>query len=174
MIDVKHGKGAYVNGRVSARALGNVLIPMFADYDPVRRGDLVEARNLLESEIAAKVAASRTEDDLVFLEALLVCDQQELSEPEVFAGKDIEFHLALAKRCGNDFFYAMYQALHHQIQAFLFHYARSISDRQEALERHRPILEAIKAKDVEKTRRLAREHAAICASFIKDYKAVKK
>lgn len=47
-------------------------------------------------------------------------------------------------------------------------YARSITDLDEALERHRPILNAIVDGDVEGARLLAHDHARICASYIEN------
>jgi DNA-binding GntR family transcriptional regulator len=61
----------------------------------------------------------------------------------------------------------MYQVLHGQIRDFLIQYANSIDDGREALDRHRPILNAIIDQDVEAARQLGRDHAEICASYVK-------
>ena len=169
VIRVQHGKGAFVNASVSIPALENVLIPMFPQQNRERMKDLVEARNLIESEIAAKVAAARTPENIRHLERLLQYDETAIKSSEIFADRDYAFHLALSEIAGNEFFHAMYQALHRQIRFFLVQYARSITDWKEALNRHRPILEAIREKDVESARILARQHAGICASFIQAY-----
>jgi GntR family transcriptional regulator, transcriptional repressor for pyruvate dehydrogenase complex len=166
IIHVRHGKGAFVTKSISVSALDNVLIPLFPNHDFNRMNDLVEARNLIESEVAAKVSKTRTADQIALLEELLKYDENILGDPELFARRDYDFHFALVEISGNQFFIAMYQALFRHIQAFLIRYARSIEDRAEALERHRPILKAIIDKDVELARKLAREHATICASFI--------
>ena len=167
IIEVQHGKGAFVKASISVRALDNVLIPMFAQFDLDRMNDLVEARNLIESEIAATVAVKRTKKQIARLESLLEYDAETLSDADKFAERDYAFHLALAEIAGNQFFLAMYQALHSQMQAFLVQYARSVKTRRQALERHRPILQAIIDKNTEKVRALAREHAAICASYVR-------
>ncbi|MCG8376343.1 MAG: FadR family transcriptional regulator, partial [Chlorobiales bacterium] len=170
VIQVRHGKGAFVNGKVSIPALDNVLIPMFPQQNRERMQELVEARNIIESEVAAKVAEIRTKEDILRLEKLLEYDASQISGSEVFADRDYAFHLALSEIAGNEFLHAMYQALYRQIRFFLIQYAESISDWVPALERHQPILEAIRNQDVEKARTLAREHARICASFIQEYK----
>ncbi|MBI9087115.1 MAG: FadR family transcriptional regulator [Desulfobacterales bacterium] len=166
IIAVQHGKGAFVKSSISAEALDNVLIPMFPQHNVNRMNELVEARNLMESEMAAMVAAKRTPEQIDQLEKLLQFDEAALGSPEAFAERDYAFHLALAQMAGNQFLLAMYQALYSHIRIFLAQYALSIGDRKEALERHRPILEAIAIKDVETARTLAREHARICASYI--------
>ena len=166
IIHVRHGKGAFVKTSISVPALDNVLIPLFPNHDRNRMNDLVEARNVIESEIAAKVAENRTEKQIAQLESMLVYDNKVINNCELFADRDYAFHLALVEMSGNQFFLSMYQALFRQIRTFLVKYAQSIENREEAMERHRPILDAIIDRDIEKARILAREHATICASFI--------
>lgn len=169
VIEVRHGKGAFITNTVSVPALDKVLIPMFPELNRDRMQELIEARNLIEAEMAAKVAAHRTSQDMDSLEQLLHYDEEQINTPEIFAERDYEFHLALSQRAGNQFFHSMYQALSHQIRFFLIQYANSIDDWQAALNRHRPILEAIREQDQEKARSLAKEHATVCASFIREY-----
>ncbi|MCP4755512.1 MAG: FadR family transcriptional regulator [Proteobacteria bacterium] len=168
IIRVRHGKGAFIKSAISVPALDNVLIPLFPHHDLDRMNDLVEARNMIESEIAAKVAEKRTEKQILHLESLLEHDANVVGDSDLFAERDYTFHLALAETADNQFLLAMYQALYSQIRAFLIQYARSIEDREEALERHRPILKAIVDRDVETARSLARKHAGICASYVKE------
>ncbi len=170
IIQVRHGKGAFVTKSISVSALDDVLIPLFPHQDSNRLNDLVEARNLIESEISAKVAENRTEKQLALLEELLTYDDDILIDPELFAERDYEFHFALVEMTGNQFFIAMYQALYRQIRTFLIKYAKSIEDRAEAMERHRPILKTIIDQDVELARKLGREHSRISALFIKGKK----
>ena len=169
IISVRHGKGAFVETQVSIPALDNVLIPLFPRNDSNRLQDLVEARSMLESEIAAKVAASRTKNHIMHLERLLESDPDILDNAERFADRDYRFHLSLAEMADNKFLLAIYQALYRNIKSFLVEYAQNIDDRKKALERHRPILEAIIEMDVERARELAREHAGICASYINSF-----
>ncbi|MCF8092731.1 MAG: FadR family transcriptional regulator [Desulfotignum sp.] len=170
IIQVRHGKGAFVSESISVPALGNVLIPLFPRINADRMSDLVEARNTIESEIAAKVAGSRTEKQIKTLRRLLTYDPRAITRAKVFAERDYRFHLALVEMSGNKFFLSMYQALHHQIRSFLLEYARSVTDWEQALERHTPILDAIIDGDRKKARSLAREHACICASYINRYR----
>lgn len=166
IINVRHGKGAFVSEQISIVALDNVLIPMFPDHNSERMNELVDARNMIESEIAAKVAQTRTRKEIEQLRSLLIYDPETITSAETFADRDYTFHLALARMAGNQFILSMYQALHSQIRSFLIRYAKSIVDWEEALTRHAPILEAIINRDHDMARHLAREHAGICASFI--------
>ena len=168
IIQVKHGKGAFVNSEVSIPALDNVLIPMFPQNNHERMQDLIEARNLIESEIAAKVARQRTNADLTRLKKLLEYDTT-IADSTAFAERDYAFHLTLSEIAGNVFFHSIYQALSKQVRCFLTAYAESIMDWEQALERHRPILNAIINKDADTARLLARAHARVCASFIREH-----
>ncbi|MCG8689540.1 MAG: FadR family transcriptional regulator [Desulfobacterales bacterium] len=167
IIQVHHGKGAFVSESISIPALDNVLIPLFPQINTERMNDLVEARNTIESEIAAKVAETRTENDILMLKKLLKFDAGQIVDAETFAQRDYTFHLTLVRMAGNDFFLSMYQALHMQIHSFLVQYAKSVMDWEKALNRHIPILNAIVEQDRDKARFLAREHARICASHIR-------
>lgn len=166
VIRIRHGKGAYINEKISLPALKNVLIPMFPQQNILRMNELVEARTMLESEIAAKVAENRTKEQITALKDLLEYDTRKITSAAKFAEQDYAFHLALSQMAGNEFIHSMYQALHCQIQSFLIQYARSLTDWKEALERHLPILQAIIDKNPEIARNLARAHARICASYI--------
>lgn len=169
IIKVHHGKGAFVAENISISALDNVLIPLFPHYDASRMQDLIDARNLIESEVVAQVAEIRCDEDIKLLRELLDYNEDILNNPELFAERDYDFHLALVVMAGNQFFIVMYRALYQQIRSFLVQYARSINDRREAMDRHQPILEAIVNQDIEKARQLAKDHAGICASFIKEF-----
>lgn len=168
IIRVYHGKGAFVAEAISISALENVLIPLFPHYDASRMQDLVEARNLIESDVVARVAEFHSEEDIKLLRKLLDYDEKILNNPELFAERDYDFHLALVVMAGNQFIIVMYRALYQQIRSFLVQYAKSIEDPKEAMDRHQPILEAIINRDVETARNLAKDHAGICASFIQN------
>ncbi|MBW2367952.1 MAG: FadR family transcriptional regulator [Deltaproteobacteria bacterium] len=158
IIRVQHGKGAFVKSAISIPALDNVLIPMFPQHDPDRMNDLIEARILIDSEVAAKVAGKRTQKQIKHLKSLLKFDDKVLSNSELYAKQDYQFHLALTEMAGNQFFLAIYQALSRQIKAFLIQIANNAEDRKTFMENHRPLLKAIIDRDVEKARQLAREH----------------
>ncbi|NQU65055.1 MAG: FadR family transcriptional regulator [SAR324 cluster bacterium] len=168
IIQVYQGKGAYVKSKISVEALDNVLIPMFPGRNLNRMKELEEARSLIESELAARAAEKRTEKQISWLESLMIFEDEFTENPEAYAERDYQFHLALAEVADNQFFLAMYQALYQQISFFLLQYARSIEDRRVALEKHRPILNAIINQDIEKARSLARDHSGVCFLYVKN------
>lgn len=167
IIQVQHGKGAYVKSNISIEALDNVLSPMFPSRNQEHMNELEEARGFIESEIAALAAEKRTQKQIEKLENLLKFEDELIENPDAFAERDYQFHLELADIASNQFFRAMYQVLCQQIRPFLLQYARVIEDRKKALEKHRPLLNALIDQDVELARKLAREHSASCIASVK-------
>lgn len=168
IINVRHGKGAFVAEEISTAALDNVLIPLFSRNDAAMMQDLVDARAMIESEIAVRVAKNRTDEDLLLLKGLIDCDKSVFKDPERFARQDYAFHEALVDMAGNQFLKVMYRPLYHQIRSFLIEYATTTDDLEAAMEWHRPILEAIQDRDVEVAQRLAKGHASIGLELLKE------
>ncbi len=167
LIRVHHGKGAFVQDSVSPVAMRDVLVPLFPAQNPKHLQDLIEARSMVEGEIAARAAERRTERDLDLLEELLLHDPQVLRDAELFAERDFAFHQALAKIANNAFLSLMLEAMAPHVRSFLNEFSKSLKQRQEALERHRPVLEAIREEDPDKARELARGHMAVCARALR-------
>lgn len=169
VIRVDHGKGACVEQHVSHRALGHALVPLFVERSPERLQDLVEARALIEGEIAALAASRRTDDDVRRLRALLDEPGRALSDDRALARLDFEFHRELARIAGNEFLRAMHEALSEHIREFLLHYVRAHDDPRDVVERHRPVLAAVEEGDPDRSRSTAREHVSVCRSSLRTY-----
>ena len=88
IIRVHHGKGAFVAEEISLSALDNVLIPLFSRHDDTMLQDLVDARAMIESEIAVRVAKSHSDEDIRGLKQLIECDESVFKDPERFARQD--------------------------------------------------------------------------------------
>ena len=166
IIRVRHGKGAVVTDTVNVNALGDVLLPFCPNGDAGRMQDLVEARGLIEGELAARAAVRRAPADLDRLAALLVLSPEELADAATFARRDLEFHRTVARLAGNAFLALMHEAICGHVEKFLVQHVRSSRSRATAMERHRPILEAIAAGDAERAREIARTHAQACLSAV--------
>lgn len=162
IVRVQHGKGAFVREGLGPGVLSQALVPLFPGLDPKRLMDLLEARRLIEGEVTALAAGRHTAADLAELERLLEYDDQVLEDAESFAERDYRFHRKLAEIAGNQFLAGMLDALAAHTRAFLVEYAQSVSKRRQAMDRHRPLLQAIRAGDPEKARELSREHIQGC------------
>jgi len=169
IIRVEHGRGAFVQERVDGETLGSALVPLFPERDAKSLGDLVEARSLIEGEMAARAARRRTKEDVRALTRMLDEGLASVRDDASLAELDYAFHREIARIADNAFLGLMLEALSGHIRSFLTEYARAHKSRAEALERHRPILKAIADRNAEKAREAARKHVDACRSSLEKY-----
>ena len=158
IIRVAHGKGSFVAERPSPAALHDALVPLLPRDDPDRWRELAEARALVEGDLAARAARRRTVEDLARLRMILDAPPEDLDDPHAFAERDLSFHREVARIAGNTFLSVMWEALASEILVFLAEAAVDRAARRAALRRHRPLLEAVAARDAEAARSLSRTH----------------
>ncbi|HEY4439566.1 MAG TPA: FadR/GntR family transcriptional regulator [Candidatus Elarobacter sp.] len=140
LIEVRHGSGT----RVSAVVLR----------------DLLEARKIVECEVAA-LAASRAEAaDLAALDAALAIMRGALDDPARYVEGDSAFHLALLHAARNRVLERMTQPMHE-----LLSFSQAITDAipgvlTTALRDHEAIAEAVRRRDPSAARDAMHEHLA--------------
>lgn len=160
VIATSHGRGTFVQEDVESRTVQQVLAPYFALQDSARLRDLVDARMMIEGEIAWQVAGNRTTDDLERLRAIVDHGfAPDVSLAEV-ARQDLLFHAELAGMVENRFLTVMHEALLAHIESFLTEFVKSKENAAAVMEAHRPILAAIEQGDSEAAWRLARLHVS--------------
>lgn len=162
IIRVAHGKGAFVSTEIDTNAIRDALSPLLPRNDFSRLRELLHARALIEGDQAAEAARKRTDEDIRRLEEILRPSPEVLADPEAYGDLDFRFHQQVARIAGNVFLTAMWEALASHIRVFLCEFARDPEVRESALERHRPILEAIAASRPGKARELGRNHLKPC------------
>jgi DNA-binding FadR family transcriptional regulator len=169
VIRVEHGRGATVQASVDCEAIGQVLVPLFPQRNAKTLTDLVEARGLIEGELAARAAERRTEEDLSALRAILNRPDAASLGEGALAELDYAFHHEFARIADNVFLSAMLDALRDHVRAFLADYVRAQKDGRSIVDRHRPILDAIEAGDADAARKAARSHIEVCKSSLEAY-----
>ena len=158
IIETSHGRGTFVLNHLQSSTLKNILIPHFALSDTKRLQELVDARAMIESEIAGLAARQHTIDDIRRLERIIEQDVDQSTPPELVAYLDLQFHQELALIVDNHFLVLMHEALTSHIRTFLNGFVKSSRNPMEVLQAHRPILEAIRRGDADDARRLVRLH----------------
>lgn len=127
--------------------------------------DLVEARILVEPEVAAMAADRATDADLRAMEdAITTARRTRASDDPYFIPSSVAFHLALAQAAKNPvllFAVNSFRALFHEALSALLP-AEDMADR--AIADHRRLLEAIRARDGERARALMRKHLSYFAA----------
>jgi GntR family transcriptional repressor for pyruvate dehydrogenase complex len=119
------------------------------DRDEVE--ELVEAREALETHIAALAAERATPAQLAQLERAVEGMQADLSDATLFLEADIAFHMALADAAGNRFLLQALTSIHSMLRRDL-QLSVEVGLRRHgnlgfAVARHRAVVDAIAAKD---------------------------
>lgn len=147
LIEVRHGDGTFLKRPDSP------LLPQVVEWGLLlgekRTIDLVEARQLIEVDIAGLAALRRSEDDLADLGRILSRMEWESragAESSAFVDADVEFHLRLADAAGNSALRDVLTSVQALLRAWI---GRVIAEgyRDVSYAEHVPILEAVRAQD---------------------------
>jgi GntR family transcriptional regulator, transcriptional repressor for pyruvate dehydrogenase complex len=147
LIEVRHGNGTYLKRPDSP------LLPQVVEWGLLlgeqRTIDLVEARQLIEVDIAGLAAERRTEEDLEDLSRILARMEWEArddAEPTAFVDADVEFHLKLAEIARNSALRDVLSSIQALLRAWI---GRVIAEgyRDISYAEHVPIFDAVRARD---------------------------
>lgn len=130
---------------------------------------LVDARQLLEVELAGEAARTRRPEDLLplrqALEAVLTCQGDRLA----FIQADEAFHLAIARMAGNRVLLAFIQTLLRLIRPAKMNLLLSADNREGTDQEHREIFQRIVECDVDRARAIMRAHLGKGRSLLLEY-----
>jgi DNA-binding FadR family transcriptional regulator len=161
LVETRAGRGTFVAEQRIARELENGADRTAAPGPPLERKaveELIEAREVLEAQIAALAAERATPEQIDELRRRVGNMEAAASDPEDYPDADVEFHLALAEAAGNRF---LLQAMT-DIRALLKQdmelgaeaAIRRFGDLRLSVADHRSLVEAIGARDGEAARRI--------------------
>ncbi len=169
IIETSHGKGTFVQDNLKSQTLKNVLIPYFVLDDSRRLKEFVDARAMIESEIAGLAAEQRSNEDISRLEAILSQKVNAATSNEQLAGFDLQFHQEIATIVDNHFLQLMHEALISHIKIFLNEFVKSKENPQDVIDAHLPILDAIKRGNSADARSLIRLHVSYSMQDYEDF-----
>lgn len=115
---------------------------------------LLEARRIIEVSVAELAAARRTDADLDAMEKWLA-DMEAAARADnldSFVAADIAFHQAVLDAAANPFISALFEPLGQQLVEARRQTSAHATIRQHAIEHHRNVLLAIRARDPEQAR----------------------
>ena len=157
VIEVRTGSGIYVlkpKARQPSRKKASA-----AEWGPL---ELIRARELVESEVAAMAARNAKKADIQ-----LICNALQQMRDEVAQGKiprdgDEAFHNAIAQACGNDVLrdtiHGYWQARHGTLSERLGDYFEDQKSWDAALLEHAAVLDAIRAHNAGAARSAMQRH----------------
>lgn len=158
LIEVRHGEGSFVKG-VSLEALINPMASALVVQDGTVL-EIVEARELLETQIARLAAKRATPEAIKKARAAISMREKFLAENNIpdLIQSDTDFHLAIAEATGNDLLVRMMTGI---TDILVRARAKTIllpNMPQDSQESHRKILAAIESGDADAASQAMREH----------------
>lgn len=157
VVEVRGGSGIHV-----CQAQGPVVqLPVARDAG-AGPFELLRARCLIESEIAALAASARKDGDLDLLFAALKTMRENLHDKVANADADVQFHLAIAAATGNAMLRQTVENLRAQERGPLWtqieQHFHSSAMRQQSQQDHQQIFAAIVAGQADAARQAMRAH----------------
>src|SRR3954470_12915348 len=161
----RHGSGTYIPD--GPPALGSEPLSFLAALHGFTREEMYEARRILEVGAAGLAAERAGLDQMATLADEVAGLFAALDDPQVFLVHDINFHRGVAAASGNPIVASMVE----MVSALYYERRRITAERavdrdlRDAADAHRHIYQAIRAKDVERARRLMHEHLLRARSY---------
>ena len=153
LVEVRVGDGVLVCDR---------RIPLAETADENSPLEQLQARMMLEGEVAGLAAENATEEQLAALDASLVAMEGVINDRTRFLAEDQHFHMAVVVASGSQTLIDLVQFLWAQrtlpvYRAFEERFTGA-AEQTAVLEEHRTIVEAIRQRDSRKARSAMRKH----------------
>jgi len=156
MIETRLGDGTFVCRR--SEFLSRPLLWAITGSDPSKAQELIEARQLIEVELAGFAAERATADDLKELGNHLDRMESSLNDVTAFQEADIDFHLTIGQLAHNRILQNALQLIRNLIQHWIGRTLAREGVAQEALEHHKQIFLAIAKRNPQRARALMQQH----------------
>lgn len=167
LVMIRVGSGVEV--RPAARSADAAKTNSIEERSPLEQ---LEARRLVEGEIAALAAKHASDADLARLSASIKATQRPLTTRETFLAADHDFHQILAQAANHLVFMdvsAQLWSLRRQpaFKKFEEHYTGDAAERSTVIEEHERIFEAVRGRNPREARRRMHAHLdRILRSFV--------
>lgn len=127
--------------------------------------ELMEARLIVEPELAARAALRASNEDLKALRAAIRGMEESASDSALFATADLEFHQAVYRAAGNRVCTMLFTVVHQSLEQ-LVRVTSGLVEPEHMIRFHRRILVAIRKGDAEAARLRMREHLGDVAALL--------
>jgi GntR family transcriptional repressor for pyruvate dehydrogenase complex len=155
-LESRHGDGTYI-ARQPVEALVNPLASVILTEKDGQR-ELFEMRRLIEPQLAYLAAERATPDDIQTMERILELQEKEIARGETATDVDKNFHYILAKAAKNKFLIRITDNIMDLLVESRDKYLQVEGRPEKSAQRHRQVLEAIKAGDRDGAMKLMRDH----------------
>jgi GntR family transcriptional regulator, transcriptional repressor for pyruvate dehydrogenase complex len=156
MLESRVGEGTFISPR--SEFLSRPLLWAFTGTDHAELADLMEARALMEAELAGLAAKRATPGELEDIRQTLSAMSDRILAREPVLEADLAFHFAVAKAAHNEVLANAAQLLRNVMKYWIHLKLMMGHVPEQALARHRAICEAICNRDIALSRSLMHEH----------------
>jgi GntR family transcriptional repressor for pyruvate dehydrogenase complex len=156
MVESRVGDGTFVCPRTEF--LSRPLLWAITGSDRAELRDLVEARRLIEEEIAALAAERASSIEIQRIGETVEELRVSLPLPEAALAADMHFHVALAEAAHNQILLNAVQLFRNLMKQWIHLKLRGEGVPRQVLEQHEQIFAAIRHRDPELARLRMREH----------------
>lgn len=163
MIETRLGDGTYVCER--SEFFSRPLLWAIVSCSEANVNELVEARILIEVELAGMAAERASRDDIELLGNLLNRMIKVKKSHQEFVQADVEFHIALADAASNKILMNALQLIRNLLQRWILSAVATKGVAEKACAQHKRILAAIKIGDGAAARKEMSKHLKDMANF---------
>ena len=171
MIETKLGDGTYVCKR--SDFLSRPLLWAIASYSEADARELVEARLLIEVEMAGLAAERRTAVDLLRIQEQLDRMERARKSPLEFVAADVDFHLAIGQAANNTILLNALQLIRNLLHEWILSAIKVDGVPEKAYVQHKRLLLAISNGDAVLARKEMQKHLREMAAFAPQRQSVK-
>ena len=157
VIEVAVGEGTFV-GHGDASALAKPLSWALLMNESSAR-EVIQARRLLEAELAALAAANATDEEIAAIGDELAAMRANLRDPEQYITHHLAFHLAIARAAHNGVLYHILATLGQVVRLWIVeNYSSRPAEQAKRVDEHDPVYDTIRARNPKRARAAMESH----------------
>jgi GntR family transcriptional regulator, transcriptional repressor for pyruvate dehydrogenase complex len=164
MIETRLGDGTYVCKR--SEFFSRPLLWAIASSSEADARELIEARTLIEVELAGLAAERATPENLKEIGNLLQIMERAKKNPQEFVQADVNFHLAIAQAASSGVLMNALLLIRNLLQQWILSAVASKGVPEKACAQHKRVLQAIENQDGAAARKEMRNHLLDMAGFV--------
>jgi GntR family transcriptional repressor for pyruvate dehydrogenase complex len=158
------GEGTYVCGR--SEFFSRPLLWAITGSTQAEAHELVEARKLIEVELAGFAAQRATPEDLKTIGVHMDEMERTVDQPAAFLEADLNFHLAISQAGHNRILLNALHLIRNLLRQWIGRTLRMQGVAQQALEQHRSIFMAVAKRNPESARAAMQAHLEAMARLL--------
>jgi DNA-binding FadR family transcriptional regulator len=174
LVSLKNGSGAYITKPETDTVM--TAISRIMQVDKITPGELTELRGILEMSSVELAAVHVSAEQLARMHSILDSFNDKSLPLKERVALDVSFHIAIAEASGNELLTMFVEVLTSLLKDYMGKGILIQGGIDDAIDRHRKILDALTLHDVAKARQAMTEHLQVSSENVQlfDSRAQKK